>query len=144
MGGGFYGGIKNSLGAITFKTSSLTKNKTNLSGTISYNASKAKDLFPFKDGLFGISNRIKGRKPREIIVKNPITSAALFFNTLSADGKKEVFETRHGKGIHAILKDGSEIYYRPVTSSKGSPAVEITVSGSLKIKSHKYHIVKED
>ena len=94
------------------------------------------------------SEEIKGldfdTEKKEIIVKNPITSAALFFNTLSADGKKEVFETRHGKGIHAILKDGSEIYYRPVTSSKGSPAVEITVSGSLKIKSHKYHIVKED
>jgi hypothetical protein len=96
-----------------------------------------------QNGLFGEKNRKNGRIPREIFSKNPSTAATLFFNTLSQGGQKHVFNTSNGKGIEATLKDGSKITYRPLTSSIGSPAVEITISMSPDVKPKKYHFVQK-
>ncbi len=145
MGAGFHGGINNSSGAqsMSFVKKNSIKIKSQSNNSISSNANEAAKLFKFKDGLFGIKNRKPKSKPREIIVSNPKTSASIFFNTLAAGGKKETFDTGHGKGIKATLLDKSIITYRPITSSNGSPAVEIVVSGSKNVKAKKYHIVKK-
>lgn len=145
MGAGFHGGINNSKGAksMALMKSNPVKVISQSTSSISSNANEAAKLFTFKDGLFGIKNRKPRSKPREIIVNNPQTSATIFFNTLAAGGKKEKFDTGHGKGIKATLSDKSVITYRPITSSNGSPAVEIVVSGSKNVKPKKYHIVRK-
>lgn len=148
MGAGFYGGIKNTKGATfnSFIKSSFKKNNSlKENGTIYQNAVEAAKNFKYENGLFGEKNRNPKRVPREIFSKNPSTTAALFFNSLKQGAiQTEVFNTSHGKGIKAKLRDGSIITYRPFTSSKGSPAVEIVVSESKIIKAKKYHIVKEE
>ena len=142
MGSGYRGDFGYTQG---FKTIHQKQyNMHNKSGNSIYsNAINVSHLFDFKNGLFGTKNRKPRSKPREIIVSNPQTSASVFFNTLSAGGKKEIFNTGYGKGIKATLSDKSVITYRPTTSSDGSPAVEIVVSGSKNVKPKKYHIVKK-
>jgi pantothenate kinase len=144
MGAGFHGGINNSFGAMAINLP-IRNNKQNVSttGSIKNNAIETAKYFDYKNGLFGEKNRKNGRIPREIFSKNPSTAATLFFNTLSQGGQKHVFNTSNGKGIEATLKDGSKITYRPLTSSIGSPAVEITISMSPDVKPKKYHFVQK-
>lgn len=143
MGAGFHGNIKNTKGASNknITTSNKSKTMSNTAGSIENNAKEAAKYFPFKDGLFGSKNRKPKSKPREIFVSNPTSSASQFFNILKQGGKDKLFNTSHGIGIESNLPDGSRITYRPITSSKGSPAVEITISGSDYIKPKKYHFV---
>lgn len=41
-----------------------------------------------------------------------------------------------------ILDDGTRIVHRLITSTKGSPAIEITISGSPLVKDQKIHFIK--
>lgn len=50
----------------------------------------------------------------------------------------------HGKGTKTTLNDGTVIVHRLITGTKGSPAVEITVSGTAKIKNQKIHFVLKE
>ena len=52
----------------------------------------------------------------------------------------------NGKGEVAKMKDGTIISYREVTSSDGTPAVEINISNSndpADVKKQKIHFIKE-
>ncbi len=140
MGAGFHGNIKNTKGASNNNITASNKSKT-IVGSIENNAKEAAKYFPFKDGLFGFKNRRPKSKPREIFSNNPTSSASQFFNILKQGGKDKLFNTSHGIGTESNLPDGSKITYRPITSSKGSPAVEIVISGSDYIKPKKYHFV---
>ena len=142
MGSGYRGYFGNTYGFKQLHQKQVTKTVRNTS-SIYLNAINTSKLFDFNNGLFGIKNRKKGRRPREIIVKNAQTSAFIFFNTLSKGGKKKSFKTSHGFGIEAILDDGTIVTYRPKTASFGSPAVEIRSSSSNYVKNNKYHIVSK-
>ena len=51
----------------------------------------------------------------------------------------------NGKGVYTKMKDGSILSYREVSSSDGSPAVEINIKQSTDhgdIKYQKIHFVK--
>lgn len=51
----------------------------------------------------------------------------------------------NGKGNYTKMKDGSILSYREVSSSDGSPAVEINIKKSIDhggIKNRKIHFVK--
>lgn len=144
MGSGIRGNFGNTKGSKLMPLTN-TSNVIKISlptSSIHSNANETSKYFPFKDGLFGSKNRKPRSKPREIFANNPSTAASFFFNTMTAGGKKESFNTGHGKGIKATLSDTSVITYRPTTSSNGSPAVEITVSGSKYVKPKKYHFVQ--
>ena len=45
----------------------------------------------------------------------------------------------NGKGTMTVLGDGTRIVHRLITSTPGSPAVEISISGSPLIKDQKIH-----
>lgn len=84
----------------------------------------------------------QGKTCRVIKSTDPIQEADFFFDHISRGGK---FEEMKGNpnGKMVTLGDSSFITYRVITSTKGSPAVEIVVSGSKIITAQKIHFIME-
>ncbi len=89
-----------------------------------------------KAGYFGE----KGKNVRVIQTKDPINTSQDFYNKIGKGG--ELLVLSNGKGTMTILSDGTRIVHRLITSTEGSPAVEITVSGCNRVKNQKIHFVK--
>ena len=96
-------------------------------------------------GYFGI----KGKKGsanwiRQIFSKDPVYEAINFYDCLKNGGCEKPLANGHG--FITTMPDGSKITIRIVTSSKGSPAVDLKLEGFHNgIKSHqKIHFVKEE
>jgi len=88
-----------------------------------------KDLakkFPLDhDGRFGKP----GRGRAQVVVSgDPAATAKEFYKKLGAGGREQILP--NGKGGITWFDDGSRVVYRPVSSSDGSPAVDITITGS--------------
>ncbi len=64
---------------------------------------------------------------RQIFCNNPIAEAARFYDLLSEGGKEKTMPNGHG--VMTIMPDGSMISIRIITSSVGSPAVELKLNG---------------
>jgi len=75
-------------------------------------------------GYFGV----KSRNTRAIVSDNPMSTADSFWKTLSRDGRPDPLP--NGKGDRVRFDDNSLVVYRVVTTSNGSPAVEIWVESS--------------
>lgn len=104
---------------------------------VEQNAESMKETYPLTpSGYFGE----KGKNVRIIKSPDPITTARDFYSRIRAGG--DVSPLPNGKGTMTKLSDGTLIVYREVTSTPGSPAVEITVSGSKTIKNQKIHFVR--
>jgi len=99
--------------------------------------------YPYSDGYFGVHGQ--GRSfTRNIISSDPATEAKNFFDDAAYGGI--IKEMSNGKGETVKMKDGSIISYREVSTSDGSPAVEINIKNkdaSGGIKKQKIHFVKE-
>lgn len=89
-------------------------------------------------GYFGT----KGKNCRIISSNDPVGTSVDFYRKLGRGGKTE--SLANGRGTKTILGDGTVIVHRIKTSTPGSPAVEITVSGSSTIKNQKIHFILED
>lgn len=89
-------------------------------------------------GYFGI----KGKNTRIISSSDPIATSKDFYSRLGRGGKTSTLP--NGKGTKTVLGDGTVIVHRIITSTKGSPAVEISVSGSPHIKNQKIHFILEE
>ncbi len=84
-------------------------------------------------------------KNREIDCDNPVQEAKKFYDSIAFGGIESKLE--NGKGYLTKLKDGTVITFREITSTEGSPAVEINIkktSESSGIKSQKIHFEKEN
>ena len=68
-------------------------------------------------------------------------TSKVFFSNLSKGGTKT--KLKNGKGKQATLPDKTDIVHRPITSTKDSPAVDITIKKESKIKTQKIHFEKE-
>lgn len=127
MGTGIHGGFGETQGAYC-------------QSSIANNANSMKSIYPLtKSGYFGE----KGKNCRIISTDSPQATSIDFYNRLSKGGKTKPL--KNGKGVMTVLGDGTRIVHRLITKTKGSPAVEITISGSPKIKNQKIHFIyKED
>lgn len=117
--------------------------------SISDNLGSLKASYSFKNGYFGIKGQ--GRSStRNIISNDPVTTAKDFYDKAAYGGaEKPIYNTKTGDiiGQTTSLADGSVISWRNVSSSDGSPAVEINIkrsSDAAGIKQQKIHFVKED
>ena len=95
------------------------------------------------NGFFGTKGR--GRRfTRNIYSKDPIKEAKCFFELAGNGG---VFKTLdNGRGIVSKLEDGTIISFRKISTSDGTPVVEINIRQSksiLQIKGQKIHFVEE-
>lgn len=84
----------------------------------------------------------KGKNVRVIRSPDPVTTSIDFYQKIGKGGQIE--NLPNGKGTKTLLGDGTVIVHRIITSTKGSPAVEISVSGSPKIKNQKIHFILEE
>lgn len=141
MGAGFHGGFgktkgtnletSNSNDVLTIKGTSPNNNIKSLINSYKYNK---------ENGKFGI----KGKNSQIIISNNPIKDSINFFNKISKSGIKK--KLTNGKGQRVDFNDGTIITHRIVTSTKGSPAVDIRIIKRKKgeISAQKIHFIKED
>ncbi len=111
--------------------------------SISENLGELKKAYPYKNGYFGEPG--KGRHfTRNINSDDPAKAAREFYDKAAYGGI--IQPMANGKGETAKMKDGTIISYREVTSSVGSPAVEINISKSTDsggVKRQKIHFAKE-
>lgn len=89
-----------------------------------------------KAGYFGE----KGKNVRIIESRDPINTSQDFYSKIGKGG--ELLILPNGKGTMTLLSDGTRIVHRLITSTKGSPAVEITVNGCNVVKNQKIHFIK--
>ena len=96
-----------------------------------------------RSGYFGEQSSHKGKSSVRIVKSsNPARTALEFMN--KAAKNYLAFIPIKGKGYRCIMKDGTEIVYRWVSSSKDrSPAVEIFICNLKRVKNQKIHFVKE-
>lgn len=84
-------------------------------------------------GYFGT----KGKNCRIITTGTPVATSTQFYQQIGKGGT--TIPLSNGKGTMTVLGDGTRIVHRIVTSTPGSPAVEISISGSPLIKDQKIH-----
>lgn len=110
---------------------------------ISQNLENLKKSYAYHNGYFGEEG--KGRSfTRNIFSGDPIKDSRDFYDKAAYGGV--IRPMTNGKGEIAKMKDGTVVSYREVTSSAGSPAVEINISKSMDsggIKRQKIHFAKE-
>lgn len=129
MGAGFHGGFGETKGS----------KGNGAQSSIEQNVSKMGKAFPLTaSGYFGS----KGKNVRIIKSAVPEKIANEFYTKIKAGGKSEPLKNGHGS--MTMLGDGTVIVYRPVTSTTGSPAVNIKVIKPGRVKSQKIHFVKEE
>lgn len=119
-------------------------------GTTSYhslsdNLTSTTNDYKLYDGYFGNKGTSSKKKNREIDCANPIKEAKTFYDKIANGGIEKPMD--NGKGYITTLKDGTIISYREITSTVGSPAVEINIKKSTNssgIKSQKIHFEEEN
>ncbi len=84
----------------------------------------------------------KGKNCRIIKSNDPVKTSADFYKEISQGGIEEPLS--NGKGMQTVFSDDSRVVYRIETSTPDSPAVNIKVVSSGKIKTQKIHFVKEN
>jgi len=88
------------------------------------NIERLKQEFPTtRGGYFG--SRSTSTNRRNIASADPLATARKFFELISRGGQRT---TEHKPGVTRVrFPDGSNITYRPVSSSDGSPVVDINL-----------------
>lgn len=98
--------------------------------------------YDYSNGFFGEQG--KGRSfVRNISSDDPASTAKDFYDTAAHGGIECAMD--NGKGYVTKMKDGTILSYREVSSSDGSPTVEINIRQSDDhgdIKYQKIHFVK--
>ena len=109
-----------------------------------------KRSYPYKNGYFGTKGTsATNPRIRHIKSDNPVETAKAFYDQLAQGGVETPFydkKTGQEKGRKSNLSDGSVVSWRNVSSSDGSPAVDINIESSKDsggIKQQKIHFVKE-
>jgi hypothetical protein len=114
-----------------------------LLSSISDNLDELTSSYPYQNGYFG--EKGKGRHfTRNIYSADPVKASREFYDKAAYGGV--IQSMANGKGETAKMNDGTIISYREVTSSEGSPAVEINISKSTDsggVKRQKIHFAKE-
>ena len=110
--------------------------------SIKENLPSLKSEYKYQNGYFGDPGQ--GRDfVRNIKSDDPVKTAHDFYDKAAHGGIEK--EMSNGKGVYTKMKDGSILSYREVSSSDGSPAVEINIKQSTDhgdIKYQKIHFVK--
>ena len=106
---------------------------------IDANANRMSKKYPItQKGYFGQPGKNSGI--RVICSTTPIETAKHFYKQISKGGHEE--QLANGRGKQTIFSDGSRVVFR-LYSKSGSPAVEIRIIKSGKIKPQKIHFEEE-
>lgn len=100
--------------------------------------------YPLKDGYFG-KRGDGGSGVRHIEADDPVKEANKFYKAIAKGGFEKPL--KNGKGVATTLADGTVITKREVSSSDGSPAVDINIKESgdpAGVKDQKIHFVRRN
>lgn len=110
--------------------------------SISENIPTLKKEYKYQNGYFGDPGQ--GRNfVRNIKSNDPVKAAKDFYDKAAHGGIEK--QMSNGKGVYTKMKDGSILSLRVVSTSDGSPAVEINIKQSTDhgdLKYQKIHFVK--
>jgi len=108
--------------------------------SLEYNAHKMRGAYTLKaNGYFG--DATGHRRVRQIVSANALRSANDFFKQLTKGTTAKPLS--NGKGYIARMPDGYTVTVRAVSSSDGSPAVDIHIKCHEKtVKDQKIHFVE--
>ncbi len=104
----------------------------------------SKTYSPTSEGFFGKIGKAGVGKIRQIDVDDVLSESKKFYDTIAYGGIETTLP--EGNGVRTELRDGTIIVYREITSTDGSPAVEINVrksSDRCGLKFHKIHFEKK-
>ena len=110
--------------------------------SITENLSSLRADYKYNNGYFGNPGHGRGYV-REIESDEPAATAKDFYDKAAHGGIEK--EMSNGKGVYTKMKDGTILSYREVSSSDGSPAVEINIRQSNDhgdINDQKIHFTK--
>ena len=117
--------------------------------SIRENASTLKTRYPYNNGYFGVKGASKtNSKVRHITSENPQKAAEEFYKKIAYGGIEEpIYNKKTGEliGWKTKLADGSVITWRSVSSSDGSPTININIeksSDSGGVKQQKIHFIR--
>ena len=119
------------------------KGNTDHHHSISENIPNLAKDYPTSNGYFGEKGQGRGFT-RNIASDDPAMTAKDFFDKGAQGGV--IQNMANGKGQTVKMADGTIISYREVSTSDGTPAVEINIqksSDSGGIKGQKIHFIKE-
>ncbi len=116
--------------------------------SIGENVSSLSKDYPLSNGFFGVKGNSNDNSIRHIVSSDPATTAKDFYDKAAHGGIEEDILDKNGniKGATTKMADGMVITWREVSSSDGSPAIDINIkysSNSSGIKGQKIHFVKE-
>lgn len=98
--------------------------------------------YDYRNGYFG--ERGSSREVRRLFSDDPVAQARDFYDTAGFGGIETPM--KNGKGFTCRMRDGAVVSFREVSSSDGSPAVDINIrrsTGSSGVKRQKIHFVRE-
>lgn len=96
--------------------------------------------YPLRNGYFG--SKGSSSSVRRIESEDPVSTATDFYEEAAKGGVEIALD--NGKGVKSEMANGTKITMRPVSSSDGSPAVDINISKSndpAGIKQQKIHFI---
>lgn len=99
---------------------------------------------PPSGGFFGKVGKAGVKETRQIDVDDVLSESRKFYDTIAYGGIES--NLPKGNGVRTEMKDGTIIVYREITSTDGSPAVEINVrksSDDCGLTYHKIHFEKK-
>lgn len=122
----------------------IYKGGTTYHHSITENLPSLTSKHSFSNGYFGTRGDSTKERTRHIESKNPISTSTDFYNKLTHGAIEK--NLPNGKGTVAKLADGTIVSYRKISSSDGTPAVDINIKRSKEsggVKQQKIHFVKE-
>lgn len=118
------------------------KNNTTHYHTLLENIPSVSSKYMIDNGYFGIPGNGRKGFSRNYVSDNPLANATEFYNYI-ANGGIEVMMPNN-RGFFTKMKDGTIISFREVSSSDGSPAIDINIKESSNtggIKQQKIHFI---
>lgn len=98
--------------------------------------------YRYRNGYFGDNSPHGGNSTRNIIANDNLSAAKDFYDKIAFGGKEQ---TVNSNTMITHMSDGTVITMRKVSSSDGTPVVDINIiqsHGSGGVKSQKIHFVK--
>ena len=100
--------------------------------------------YPYRNGRFGVNSPSTGNKTRNIASADPLGTAKDFYDRIAYGGVEKIYA--NGDRRITQMADGTIITWRRISSSDGSPVVEINISRSSHtggLKKQKLHFVED-
>lgn len=123
------------------------KGRTDHHHSIKENLGNLRRKFDYHNGFFGTQGNNNNKSVRHIASNDPTATAKEFYDTAAHGGIEQPIFAIDGsvKGFKCDMADGSVITWRNVSSSDGSPAVDINIQKSNDaggIKQQKIHFIR--